>query len=441
MFHQIDKIMKNIFKKIIVGIVTWQAKIVIKKYKPKIIAVTGSVGKTSTKDAIFTVLSKFKTVRKSEKSFNSEIGLPLTILGCPNGWSSPIAWLENIIHGFILILFKKSYPEYLVLEIGVGKPGDIKKNVVPWLTSDIVVITRFPDKPVHVEFFGSVDKIIEEKSALVQTLKKDGILILNHDDEKVYAVHNKSNRKTVSYGTNNNATYRATYLSYLNINKNGEDLTQGLSFKLEHDGHTFPVMLPNIVGMHYVGSALAALACALELGCDLLSSINYISEYKTPPGRLSLIEGINNSLIIDDTYNSSPVAAFAAVEVLKEMKGKRKIAVLGDMLELGKYTEEEHRNLGEEVSSIADILVTVGSRAKFIADSAIDNGFNVKNLYTFDSSRTAAKFLEGIVEKGDLVLVKGSQGVRLERVVEVIMESKELKNKLLCRQETEWKNR
>jgi UDP-N-acetylmuramoyl-tripeptide--D-alanyl-D-alanine ligase len=200
-------------------------------------------------------------------------------------------------------------------------------------------------------------------------------------------------------------------------------------------------MLPNIVGMHYVGSALAAIAVAKEAGCDLLTSINYISEYDTPPSRLSLIEGINNSTIIDDTYNSSPVAADSALEVLREMKGKRKIAVLGDMLELGKFTEEEHHSLGEKIASIADILVVVGPRAKFIAEGALENGFNSKNLYSFDSSRTVAKFLTGVVEKGDLVLIKGSQGVRLERAVVALMAHKELKDKLVCRQEKEWENR
>lgn len=433
--------MKNTFKKIIITIVTWQAKQVLGKYKPKIVAITGSVGKTSTKDAIFTVLSKFKTVRKSEKSFNSEIGLPLTILGCPNGWSNPVTWLENIIKGFALILFQKPYPEYLILEVGVGKPGDIKKNVAPWLNPDIVVITRFPDKPVHVEFFESVDKIIEEKSALAFALKKDGVLILNHDDEKVYNIHHKANRKTVSYGMNENATYKATYHSYINTIVEGEEVTRGISFKLEHDGHTFPVILPNIVGMHYVGSALAALAVAAEAGCDLLQSINYVGEYNTPPGRLSVLEGINGSTIIDDTYNSSPVAAMAAVEVLKEMKGKRKIAVLGDMLELGKFTEEEHHNLGVAVCPVAKMLVVVGPRAKFIAEGALENGFKQKDLYSFDSSITAAKFLEGVVEKGDVVLIKGSQGVRLEKAVAAILLHKEFKDKLLCRQEKEWQNR
>lgn len=433
--------MKNIFKKTIVAIITWQARLVLRRYKPKIIAITGSVGKTSTKDAIFTVLSRFKTVRKSEKSFNSEIGLPLTILGCPNGWNNIFIWIENIISSFILIIFKQPYPEYLVLEVGVGKPGDIKKNVIPWLSPDIVVVTRFPDKPVHIEFFDNVESIIEEKSALAFALKPDGVLILNHDDEKVYAIHNKSNRKTVSFGSNENATYRFVHNSYLNEKIDGEEVTRGISFKLEYEGHTFPVILPNIVGMNFIGSALAALAVASQVGCDLLQSINYVSEYNTPPGRLSLIDGINGSLIIDDTYNSSPIAAIAAVEVLKDMKSDRKIAVLGDMLELGKYTEEEHNNLGRLVSGVADMLVVVGPRAKFIAHGAVEAGFNKKELYSFDSSKTAAKFLEGVVEKGDLILIKGSQGVRLERAVGAIMAHKELKAKLLCRQEKEWQAR
>ncbi len=433
--------MKKTFKKIIVLIITWQAKLILSRYHPKIIAITGSVGKTSTKDAIFTVLSKFKIVRKSEKSFNSEIGLPLTILGSPNGWNDPFIWFENIIHGFYLILWKQSYPEYLILEIGVGKPGDIKKNVIPWLKPDVVIITRFPDKPVHVEFFGSVEKIIEEKSALVSALKKDGILILNHDDEKVYSLHLKSNHKTVSYGVNKNATYHSIYPTYLYATRNNIKVPTGINFKLEYEGNTFPVMLPNILGIHNIGQAAAAIACAKELGCDLLESIQAISEYVTPPGRLSLIEGINNSVIIDDTYNSSPVAMDAAIDVLKEIEGKRKIAVLGDMLELGKFTEEEHYIVGEKICGVADILVVVGLRAKTILEGAIEKGFNQKNVYSFNSSKTAAKFLEGVVEEGDIVLVKGSQGVRLERAVEAIMEHKELKKKLLCRQDKEWKNR
>ncbi len=432
--------MKSLFKKTVVTIITWQARLVLKRYRPKIVAITGSVGKTSTKDAIFTVLSKFKSVRKSEKSFNSEIGLPLTILGVPNGWSNPFVWLENIVRGFILILWNKKYPEWLVLEVGAGKPNDIK-SVAAWLAPDIVVVTRFPDKPVHVEFFESTEHIIEEKSALAFALKKDGVLVLNHDDEKVYALHHKAKRRSVSFGENEHATYRVSYPDISYTDHNGIEVPTGIHFKLEYNGNTFPVILPHIIGPHFIGSALAALAVSQEAGCDLLQAITALSEYTTPPGRLSLIEGMNDSVIIDDTYNASPVAMEAALDVLSTLRGKRRIAVLGDMLELGKLTEEAHREIGEKTKGIADILVVVGPRAKSIAEGALEAGFKQKNIYAFDSSITAGKFLAGIVEAGDIVLLKGSQSVRLERAVEAIMAHPSDAYHLLARQEKEWKER
>lgn len=433
--------MKKILKKIVVSIITWQAKLVLLRYKPKIIVVTGSVGKTSTKDAIFTVLSKFKTIRKSEKSFNSEIGLPLTILGLPNGWSNFSIWFENIIRGFSLIIKKKEYPEYLVLEIGVGKPGDIINNVVPWLKPDITIVTCFPDKPVHIEFFGSTKKIIEEKSALAYATKPEGLLILNHDDEKVYALHVKAKSRTVSFGKEENATYRITNPVHLKRKQGEMEVVEGVNFKLIYNGNTFPVTLPYVIGLHYIDSALAAIVVASEIGCDLLESIKAVGEYITPPGRLSLLHGMNDSVIIDDTYNSSPVAMEAAILVLKEMKGLRKIAVLGDMLELGKFTEEEHRLVGKSIVGVADVLITVGPRAKFILEEAINKGFQKNNTYHFDTSANTGEFLSGFIKKGDILLMKGSQGIRLEKAVKAVMAHPESKSSLLCRQEKEWENR
>jgi len=299
----------------------------------------------------------------------------------------------------------------------------------------------FPDKPVHVEFFGNVEGIIEEKSALAFAVKKNGTLILNHDDPKVYDLHTKANRKTVSYGFNENATYHATYPAYKYKTEGDLSTPEGINFKLEYGGHTFPVILPNMIGMHYVGQALVALACADVIGCDMLASIKAIEEYVTPPGRLSLIEGVNGSTLIDDTYNASPVAMEAAIKVLHDLEGKRKIAVLGDMLELGKMTEEAHREIGESVSYTADVLVTVGPRARFIAEGALDKGFPKHKIEMFENSTATAEFLKGFVKKGDIVLLKGSQGVRLERATEALMAHPELASKLLCRQEKEWKSR
>src|SRR3989338_1007594 len=158
--------MKNIFKKTVVWIITLQARAVLRKYKPKIVAVTGSVGKTSTKDSIYSVLSKGARVRKSEKSFNSEIGLPLTILGAPNAWNNPFRWLQNIIDGVFMLVFNAQYPEWLVLEVGADRPGDIR-SLAKWLPVDVAVITLLPEMPVHVEFFDSPDAVIEEKAAIM----------------------------------------------------------------------------------------------------------------------------------------------------------------------------------------------------------------------------------------------------------------------------------
>src|SRR5258708_612279 len=162
--------MKDILKRIISYILRIESQMVLWKYKPKVVSITGSVGKTSTKDAVYAVISKISYVRKSEKSYNSEIGLPLTILGIPNGWNNPVIWLENILRGFWLFIWPHKYPEWLVLEVGVGKPGDMKRTA-SWLKSDVVIITAIGENPVHIEFFESRKHLMEEKSSLIKTFK------------------------------------------------------------------------------------------------------------------------------------------------------------------------------------------------------------------------------------------------------------------------------
>jgi UDP-N-acetylmuramoyl-tripeptide--D-alanyl-D-alanine ligase len=148
--------MKKIFKKIIIAILTAEAKMALYRWDPKIIAVTGNVGKTSTKDAIYTIFSKLSTVQKSEKSFNSDIGVPLTILGLKNAWSNPILWTINIIIGLLTAIFKKRNEKWLILEIGADRPNDIK-NITKWIKPDIAVINKIGETPVHVEYFGSAE--------------------------------------------------------------------------------------------------------------------------------------------------------------------------------------------------------------------------------------------------------------------------------------------
>jgi len=177
--------MKSFFKSIVAVVLEFLARAVLRKYKPKIVAVTGSVGKTTTKDAIYTVLAENgRFVRKSEKSFNSEIGLPLTILGCANAWSNPFHWLVNFLKGLFLIIFRWTYPNILMLEIGADRPGDIER-VTKWLKPNIAVLTRMGKVPVHVEYFSSPEAVRREKSFLAAAAlseKEGGKVVLNIDD-------------------------------------------------------------------------------------------------------------------------------------------------------------------------------------------------------------------------------------------------------------------
>ena len=163
--------MKNFLKKIIVAIIAFEARMVIKKYKPKIVAVTGCVGKTSTKDAIATVLKSDFSVRESKKSYNSEIGLPLAVLDCESGWLNPLTWLKNIYRGALLILFKKEYPEWLVLEMGVEKPKDMDR-LTGLAKPHIAVVTALTDIPSHVEFFAGPEAVAKEKAKILKDLEK-----------------------------------------------------------------------------------------------------------------------------------------------------------------------------------------------------------------------------------------------------------------------------
>jgi len=427
--------MKTTFKKIISYILKIESRFVLWKYKPKVIAITGSVGKTSTKDAVYGIISKISYVRKSEKSYNSEIGLPLTILGCPNGWNNPYVWLKNILKGLWLFIWPHKYPEWLVLEVGVGKPGDMRQTA-SWLKTDAVIITAIGETPVHIEFFNSRDHLVKEKSGLIKTLKKDGLLILNADDKTVLELKTKSKNRTLTYGFNEDADVRGSEES---IFYSDSGLPQGIIFRVDEGGNSLPVIIEGVFGKNHLYASLAALAFFYGLKFNILDAINALKNYDVPPGRMRLLSGINNSLIIDDSYNSSPFACESALKTLGEIKSVgRKIAVLGDMLELGKYTEESHKNIGKIAEKNAEILIVVGPRAKTIEEGAVLAGMNEKNIFEFNNSRETGEFLKTFVKNGDLVLVKGSQGMRMERAVEAVLKDKENKEKLLVRQDKEW---
>lgn len=432
--------MKNFFKKIVIAALTAEAKIVIRRYNPRIIAVTGSVGKTSAKDAIFAALKGSKKVRKSEKSYNSEFGVPLAILGCRSGWNNLLFWFYNLARGAWLASFSNSdYPEMLVLEIGADHPNDIRK-ITSWLKPDVAVVTRFPEVPVHIEFFGSRESVIAEKAHLVRELKQNGTFIANYDDDEVMALRSLTDARTFTFGMRLGADVLGSHPQF--IMSHGERGTPiGITFRIDYKGSSIPVRIYGVLGRHHLYPALAALAVAINEGADLLSAVQALETFEAPPGRGRIIAGIKGATIIDDSYNASPVSMRATLEMLKDVPTEgRRIAVLGDMKELGIHTNEEHEKLGRFAAATLDILVTVGPFAKGIAKGALAAEMSEKNILQFDDSREAGKFLESVISEGDLILVKGSQAIRMERVTEELMAEPWRAGELLPRQEKEWLN-
>ncbi len=407
------------FKKIVLFFFEREAWLVLRRFKPKIIAVTGSVGKTSTKEAIWTLLAEHFDVAKSPKSYNSDIGVPLTILGLPNAWNSPMGWVQNIIKGFWRSISSAPYPAFLILEMGVDRPGDFD-HILNYIRPETVVVTAIGRMPVHVEFFVGPEGVAAEKSKLVRILNENNTAILNKDDELVWQMKSKTKAKIISYGFSSGSDVRAT--GY-------KPSAHGMTFKIEHDGKIMPIKIDGLLGKQNVYTLLAAATVGISEGLNLIEISEGFSLMKPMPGRLCPIKGVHGSLMLDDTYNSSPVAVEAALEVLKEVKATRKIAVLGDMLELGKFSADEHRRIGEKAKSTANIFFSVGIRARAMEGAA----------KWFPTSEEAALYLAGFVEKGDVILVKGSQSVRMEKIVEKIMADPEQAKELLVRQEPFWK--
>ena len=412
------------------------AVLVLKKYNPKIVSITGSVGKTSAKEAVQHVLAGKFRVRRSEKNYNNEIGLPLTIIGAESGKNSVWGWVLVFWKWLVVILFPIEYPEVLILEMGADRPGDID-YLTRFVKSDVGVITDVSFS--HIEFFKTLDAVAREKMTLVKKLRETNLAIVNFDNLYIRKNIDEIKSRIITYGFSEKADMQATDI-FFNYTEGKE--IKGLSFKLNYKGTTLPVRMNNVLARHQIYSALIAVSAGLEFGINLVKSTALLGDFSAPCSRLNLIAGIKNSQIIDDTYNASPTSTLAALEVLGEIKSLRKIVVLGDMLELGDETERGHQNIAKKFLEIkGDIFVSVGQRMKFAVSELKSNGFSNENIYTFESPIDAGKKLQDLIKDGDLILVKGSQGLRMEKTVEEIMAEPQKAGELLCRQNKEWKNK
>ena len=410
-----------------------------------IIAVTGNVGKTSTKEAITAVLSGARTVRSGKGNLNNELGVPLVITGdwtdeYYEGGNTFWFWTRVLFFSFSGWFFTRNYPDVLILEYGADRPGDIKK-LVQKFSPRIGVVTAIGETPVHVEFFSGPEGVAAEKARLVEALKPIDYAILNCDDDIVLNMKKKTRAKVLTFGFSEGAGIRISNFNY----KTEGYMPVGASFKIHYGGEHLPAGRQGFVPVNINGSlgrsqayaASAAAAVGIALGMNLVQISDSLSHYAGPKGRLKILAGIKNSWLIDDTYNASPASTHLALDALKELPAKRRVAVLGDMLELGKYTIQAHQAIGDLAGGFADVLVCVGARSKFIADSAA-NQMRKENIHLFETSELAKNKVQELIREGDLILIKGSQGMRMEMIVEEIMAEPQRKKELLVRQSKNW---
>ena len=351
-----------------------------RQHPVRLIGVTGSVGKTVTREAICSLLSRRFCTLESEANYNNEIGLPLTLLRLT------------------------AQHERAVVEMGMYGLGEIAQ-LAQMARPAVGVVTNV--EPVHLERLGTVERIAKAKRELVEALPLDGTAVLNGDDQRVIAMAGYTKARILSYGRQPSCDVWADQVVSQGL--------QGLRFRLHYGERILDVQTP-LLGCHSVYTALAAIAVGLA---ERLSLEEILAGLEGIRGQLRLVRlpGLKGSTLLDDTYNASPMSTIAALNLLQELPG-RKIAVLGDMLELGDLEEEGHRRVGQRVAGVTDWLVVVGRLGRLIGEEALAQGMDGARVLIVEEKQRAIDRLRVLVREGDVVLVKGSRGMAMEEIVQ-----------------------
>jgi UDP-N-acetylmuramyl pentapeptide synthase len=428
------KIIQNQLKKL-------AAKIVLVN-NPKVVAITGSVGKTSTRNAIAALLGDDYHVRVNRKNYNNEFGVPLTIIGMDSPEGSALGWLQVLWKAWGMSRQKDaSYPNMLVLEYGADKPGDIE-YLCEIAAPDVAVLTAI--SPVHLENFASIEDLVSEKGSIFDKLKEGGLAIVNADDEVVAEFKGRLSN-AISYGFSAQADVCAENPEQgvlEDFSFEPDETFSQVSATVRAQGEEEVFMLVNRLGKVPILTVLAAVAVGRHFGLSLAEMKAKTTKIQVEPGRLRPLPGIKGCLLLDDSYNAAPASMRSALSVLAEFvpaEGARRIAVLGAMAELGPQTEAAHRMIGYRAAEgYVEMLVCVGEPALEIKSAAIEAGMDENQIQYFTNSKEAGRFLDREVKRGDIVLVKGSQSSRMEFVVKDLMVEPLRAKALLCRQYGKW---
>ncbi len=408
---------KKIAKKLVVTILGRQVKKLLAKQPVKVVAVVGSIGKTSTKLAVAKVLQTELRVRYQEGNYNDILTVPLVVFGHTNppNLTNPFAWLQIFMANKRLI---RNYPfDVVVLELGTDHPGDIAA-FADYLRVDIAVITAIA--PEHMEFFGNLDAVANEELAIAAFSEK---LIANKDLCGQYL----EGHDALTYGLSN-ANF---HFSKLNFTGQGYDFTLNEATREMFSGSLSALADTELY------CALAAVAVARQLDFPQQKLLQAMKQISPAPGRMRQLKGLNGSSILDDTYNASPEAAKAALKTLYKLEASSRIALLGNMNELGDYSQQAHTEIGDFCDpKYLDLVITLGPDAnKFMAPAAQAKGCNVQTVQT---PYQAAEIIKPLLKNGTILLAKGSQnGVFAEEAVKLLL-ADQADTVQLVRQSADW---
>lgn len=413
--------MKKYAKKIIVYILGKYVKKLLSQNDIKIVAVIGSIGKTSTKYAIANVLGEQYRVRFQEGNYNDIVSVPLIFFGLEMpSLMNPIAWVKTF--GVIRKKLSRPYPyDVVVVELGTDGPGQIEA-FSSYLHSDITVVSAIT--PEHMEFFSDLDDVAKEE---LSTVKYSNQMVVNSDlvDKKYVSACGSS---LITYGVHGNPDYRLTDINYKK---------ETASFKVTNNSKTFISATMEAVSIAELYSATASTVVGKLMGVSADKIQSGIAKLKPISGRMQRLHGIKNSLIIDETYNASPVAMKVALDSLYALEAPQKVAILGNMNELGSLSKVAHQEIGEycDVKQL-DLVVTIGTDAnRFLAPAAKKKGCNVS---TFIDPYSAGKYIKNFIETGAIILAKGSQnGVFAEEALKILLANSDDTLKLV-RQSPKW---
>lgn len=426
-------------KKLVMRLLQMTAKRVLARYRPIIVGITGSVGKTSTREAVALALGGAFAVRTPAKNYNNEFGLPLAILGEKSPGKDAWGWLKL----FWRTARIRSFPQMLVLEYGADAPGDIAA-LCAIAEPHVSVITAV--SPVHLANYPNWDALVSEKMSLGLLTDPAGTVVLHADDATVLRMRERMAANVITYGIHASADVRATEVRV--VPRYDASFEQGEAFvvttaKVQAFGETAELKLRNCIGEAPVLSCVAAIAVAHTFGVALEDAVARLNKELRPvPGRLHPLPGIKGSLLIDDSYNAAPASMAMALGTLRVFvpgsAHARRIAVLGKMAEIGVTSREEHELVGREVAATADLFIAVGEEMWAAADTAVAAGMDREHVERVADAVEAGRYLDRVVQSGDIVLIKGSQSARMERTVKDVLADPLHAAELLVRQDAGW---